>query len=472
MAPTKNKSVQAKSKASKIDEVPEFTEKDAPQTQDLLLSPAAKVSGRDQRTPTTTPKKSATTPKRRKAPGIAKVFEDNGNNDDGKKSESELPDGKKNINADDDEEEEMILHSRDIDAIKSPSFHISTTTVHPRVQKVYQIVRKSTGALGGNGYDGAIYGELTMHSMQKIIDFLVSTCHMSSSSRFIDVGSGLGKPNFHAAQYPGVRVSIGVELEDIRWKLAMHNLDSFLKVFMKQSNVDTSVKQTITTGENKGEREREGDKAPSTPSKSTRTTYKEVESTSSPPSESLYGGVNFMCGDIDRASSTDPFTHIYMYDLGFPPDLQRNIANKFNNSIHARYLISYRPPHRVAGEEYGYNVELVGQMPTHMHGSGEVHTAYFYKRILPPSLSLSLSLPSAPPTGTSFLTLPGRKENNEQDERVVCDDMFLSTVTLAAGRERENERERGRELAEHCSRLVQSFLNEGRPKRERKSRNI
>jgi len=37
-----------------------------------------------------------------------------------------------------------------------------------RVKKAYKIVQKSTGALGGNGYNGAIYGELTLHSMQKV----------------------------------------------------------------------------------------------------------------------------------------------------------------------------------------------------------------------------------------------------------------------------------------------------------------
>lgn len=29
--------------------------------------------------------------------------------------------------------------------------------------------------------------------------------------------------------------------------------------------------------------------------------------------------------------SQDPFTHIYMFDLGFPPPLQKSIAHKFNN---------------------------------------------------------------------------------------------------------------------------------------------
>lgn len=94
---------------------------------------------------------------------------------------------------------------------------------------IYRLIRKSSGALGGNGYTGAIYGELTMHSMQRVIDFLVAECEFKSSSRFLDIGSGLGKPNFHVAQDPGVRLSIGVELEEIRWQLAMHNLQTALK---------------------------------------------------------------------------------------------------------------------------------------------------------------------------------------------------------------------------------------------------
>ena len=37
--------------------------------------------------------------------------------------------------------------------------------------------------------------------------------------RFIDIGAGLGKPNFHVAQDPCCRLSLGVELEDIRWQV-------------------------------------------------------------------------------------------------------------------------------------------------------------------------------------------------------------------------------------------------------------
>jgi hypothetical protein len=96
--------------------------------------------------------------------------------------------------------------------------------------------------------------------------------------------------------------------------------------------------------------------------------------------DALHGCTNFMVGDIDDAASTDPFTHVYMYDLGFPPPLQQSIARKFNSSQHAQFLVSYRPPHRVI-HEYAYDVELVDQCPTSMHGSGESHMCYFYRRL-------------------------------------------------------------------------------------------
>lgn len=59
--------------------------------------------------------------------------------------------------------------------ISTPIFEDESLTIasslldgETRVKKVYKIVQKSTGALGGNGYNGAIYGELTLHSMQKV----------------------------------------------------------------------------------------------------------------------------------------------------------------------------------------------------------------------------------------------------------------------------------------------------------------
>lgn len=89
-----------------------------------------------------------------------------------------------------------------------------------RVDRVYRCVQQATGSLGGNGSGGPIYGELRVGSMQQVADIMVSECNFGPSSRFVDVGSGRGKPNFHVAQSPGVRLSIGIEVEPIRYKVS------------------------------------------------------------------------------------------------------------------------------------------------------------------------------------------------------------------------------------------------------------
>ena len=78
----------------------------------------------------------------------------------------------------------------------------STIVIDPRVSKLYKIIRKCTGTLGGNGYDGAIYGEVTMHSMQKVLNLLVDKCELTHRSRFIDIGAGLGKSLSIQPLYP------------------------------------------------------------------------------------------------------------------------------------------------------------------------------------------------------------------------------------------------------------------------------
>ena len=282
--------------------------------------------------------------------------------------------------------------------------------IEPRTEHVYRLIRQSTGALGGNGNTGAIYGELTMASMQKVINVLVRKCGMNDQSRFIDVGSGLGKPNLHAAQDPAVRLSVGIELEHIRWQLAMYNLFKITDVLSRGKEPDR-----------------------------------------------LLSGTNFLAGDVDEAVSMDPFTHIYMYDLGFPPPLQQSIARKFNSSIYARFLVSYRPPNRVI-DEYGYEVELVDQLPTAMHGSGESHMAYVYRRTNNP---MSETLAAAQPN-LKRLVLPCRPGFTEVDESVYCDKAFYMAAKLAVGSVAT--------LHQHCAGVVDVLLNSAKPKRDRKAR--
>lgn len=129
------------------------------------------------------------------------------------------------------------LEKNSKDTISSADDHplspdsVKRVQVPSNVTAVYKTIHKATGTLGGNGYNGAIYGELTVGSMQKVINVLKEKCNMTNQSRFIDVGAGLGKPNFHAAQDPQVRVSLGIELEEIRWQVILLHSSLMLKIY-------------------------------------------------------------------------------------------------------------------------------------------------------------------------------------------------------------------------------------------------
>ncbi len=201
--------------------------------------------------------------------------------------------------------------------------------VPAKVKRVYSMIGKTTGSLGGNGATGAIYGELTAGSFQKIVDLLKAHCNLKPSSRFVDVGSGLGKPSFHVAQDVGCQISFGVELEELRWRLSIHNHRSMLRA----SQTDFS-----------------------------------------PPVN-----VFFFHADMQQAQTFDPFTHVYSCDVGFPPQTFHRLAKKFNRS-QTQYLISYQSPKRII-DLYGFKVELVfKEGALRMTGSSEGKTVFAYRR--------------------------------------------------------------------------------------------
>ena len=103
-----------------------------------------------------------------------------------------------------------------------------TIEISEDVRLTYKLVRKVTGAIGGNGSFGAIYGELTAGSMQKMVNLMKEHTELGPTSRFIDVGSGIGKPNLHVAQDPGVEFSYGIEMERSRWVLGLASLKAVL----------------------------------------------------------------------------------------------------------------------------------------------------------------------------------------------------------------------------------------------------
>ncbi|KAL3671588.1 hypothetical protein V7S43_003504 [Phytophthora oleae] len=205
---------------------------------------------------------------------------------------------------------------------------VERTFTEHEVSEVYKAIRKQTGSLGGNAAGGAIYGEITQASFQRVVDYLKENCELSKTSRFIDVGSGLGKPNFHVSVDPGVQVSYGIELEELRWHLSLHNLRSVL-------SLDSQSKKPLSTV--------------------------------------------FTAGDITHAHTFEPFSHVYSFDVGFPPDVMDKMADMFNRSS-AKYFASFHSPRKVM-DTYGFSVENIGRVATSMAGSSEGHQCYFYRRV-------------------------------------------------------------------------------------------
>ena len=213
------------------------------------------------------------------------------------------------------------------------------------VKQVYSIVKKLTGSIGGNGSFGPIYGELTMGSMQKMINFMKEYTNFNASSRFLDVGSGIGKPNLHVAQDPGVALSFGIEVEVDRWLLGMNCLKGVLDHISEEA-------------------------PPNDDNESLRDDREE---------RLLQCNCVFVHGDITDAATFDPFTHVYMFSIGFPPKLWLDLSKMWNRST-SPYLICYHGPKYIV-QKYNFDVELLIQTPTSMHGSKEGHMGYIYRRI-------------------------------------------------------------------------------------------
>ncbi len=174
-------------------------------------------------------------------------------------------------NEDEEQQKETNFSPRRKLTVKRLCFGHHTSTEDPvqeNTRKIYTIVNKMTGSIGGNGCGGAIYGELTVGSMQKMIDLMKMHTNFGPNSRFIDVGSGLGKPNLHVTQDPGVEFSYGIEMEHVRWVLGMSNLNMILQYAKKH------------------------------------------------PDENIQHRCIFHHGDITEAKYFDPFTHVYMFDIG------------------------------------------------------------------------------------------------------------------------------------------------------------
>ncbi len=199
--------------------------------------------------------------------------------------------------------------------------------------------------MGLNAEFGPIYGESRPGSFQAVGEKMKAYMDLNENSYFIDVGCGGGKPNLPVAQDPGVAISIGIEVVENRWAVCMKHFSSVLKEAKEQEGKEMS------------------------------------------PDEQIGYNCYFLNMDATEATSFDPFTHVYMFDIGFPPNVIKKISTIFNNSS-TSYLVCYHNVHLIV-DEYKFDVQLIQEKDnpmkmlsvcTYLHGSGQVFHCYFYKR--------------------------------------------------------------------------------------------
>ena len=285
-------------------------------------------------------------------------------------------------------------------------WHRSTTS--PHVDRAYSTVQRATGAIGGNAAGGAIYGEITKSSTQRILDVFRDKCGFGAGSAFIDIGAGLGKPNFHASIDGDLAISVGVELDRVRWHLSLVNL--------QKAVADRDQGGCLPT-----DRPR----------------------------------VYFQHGDITDARTLDPFTHVYMFDTGFPPAVSRSIARAFNASRCTRYVACMHNPKLVL-DDWGMHAELVARVQTQMSGSGEGHLCFIYAK-------------KSGKRGAAAAAAAAVKEEAEVDgssasNAVVADPMFSRALRMLRG-------DMGDYMA-NLHQMIADFHAQPRPRRGCRSRAV
>ena len=270
---------------------------------------------------------------------------------------------------------------------KAKKWELVTDAQEASITTAYENVKTITGSLGGNAEGGPIYGELIKASLQHVINKMVAVQHFDKNSRFIDVGSGLGKPNIHVGLYPGVALSVGVEVVENRRNASIANMD-----YIFQNKKIKEMPKVILCN-----------------------------------------------GDITEAESFDPFTHVYMFDIGFPDYLFRHLAKIFNES-ECKYLVCFHGP-KLMIDHYRFNMVLQDSVATTMHGSGEGHTSYLYQR--------------TPKAGKT----DGGSSSSASTLSVKCDPMFEEAVRLVT--------EGDQAVKDWTTRQIAAFHNSGRPTRNK-----
>ena len=198
----------------------------------------------------------------------------------------------------------------------SPAPSATGIQIPESVTKAYHLINKNTGSVGGNGSFGPIYGEMSIGSMQRMMNFFVDNCGFGSESVFIDIGAGLGKPNIHAACMPqGCKYSIGIECEATRYNLSLVRPAACARIV---SPHDTQAPMQVNL-------------------------QALVEN---PTAVQKRCNLFFLLANVLAVTSLQPVTHVFAFDVGMPHRVLRHMAALFHAAPSCKYIMVFRyePP--------------------------------------------------------------------------------------------------------------------------------
>lgn len=211
----------------------------------------------------------------------------------------------------------------------TPAMSRGRVVLPDSIREMYRLVHVATGHVGGNASFGPIYGEMTAASMHKLTQ-LMKESGLNRDSVFIDIGAGLGKPSAHVAFDPGVKLSLGVECEGTRHNLSLVNA------------------RRLALWAHKND-------------------------------PSWLPNLCFVRQNVMLMTTLGPVTHVFLFDVGMPPNVMVHVAQLFHISNVATHIICFRAP--ASMKKLRFNVELQGSLSVSMHGSSERHTGYVYRKL-------------------------------------------------------------------------------------------
>lgn len=204
------------------------------------------------------------------------------------------------------------------------------------VEELYRIIKtnEANNLSAGHGCGsvpcdsdaGGSYGEWKQSSMQRIVWTSKLRQGLDSESRFLDVGSGSCKALLHVAhEVPKIKLCCGVEIDDIRFKIGNNNIIKTNRIRPSECRVE-----------------------------------------------------NFYY-DASKLDSFEPFTHIYMADVAFPPKIMQQLGYIFNRSEGVKALISNKSPESII-DRWNFSVKFLGNHSVKLEGSDSQKQVYYYMK--------------------------------------------------------------------------------------------